>query len=226
MSEPQFFYEVYVMIYFIIGASGTGKTTLFHELKRSYENSPLEIYSLPQITTRPMREGEENDQEYHFITRREFFREASCFSATSSFYNTNLATPDVFYALPSTITYYTNLAEIKHFMTASPALIEDFLLRHAREVLNNVHIIHLIANFDALAERIIARGDDVHEVRRRLEHDREEAMRLLALISDLKDENDGGYELSTRYPHRHEIDVGPPHKFEQTVRLARQIIEA
>lgn len=214
------------MIYFIVGASGTGKSTLFRELKNVYANSPLDIYSLAQITTRPMREKEEPDSEYRFIERREFFREAELYSATAAFYNTNLAIPDVFYALSNTVAHCANLADSKFFMTASPALLEDFLIHHARIVLENVHIIHLIANFDHLAERLVARGDDVHEVRRRLKNDREDAVRLLALIADLKDENDGGYELQTRYPHRHEIDVGFPHKLEQTVRSARQIIEA
>lgn len=214
------------MVYFIIGASGTGKSTLFQELKRSYQNSPLKVGYLPQITTRPEREGERYVQEYFFTTRRKFFREAELYSATAAFYNTNLTVPDVFYALPNIVPYFVNDAETKVCMTACPKLIEDFLIRHARIVLDNVHIIHLIANFDFLAERLVERGDNIHEVRRRLERDREDATRLLALIADLKDENDGGYELATRYPHRHEIDVGAPHKLEQTVRRARQIIEA
>lgn len=216
------------MIYFIIGASGTGKSTLFRKLCEIYKDYPFPIFPLSQITTRPIRDGEDGEEdlsEYRFITPRVFFREAELYSAKAAFYNTALATPNVFYGLPDAVVHCANLANEKFFMTASPALLEDYLIRHARTELYNVHIINLIADFEYLEERLIARGDDAREVHRRIEHDIEDVTRLLALICELKDNNNGGFERHTTYPRRYEINVGPPYKFDQVVRRARVIIE-
>ena len=55
-------------ILFVISApSGTGKTTLCENLRAT----PDFIYSV-SCTTRPPRKGEENDVDYHFLTKEDF----------------------------------------------------------------------------------------------------------------------------------------------------------
>ena len=57
-------------ILFVISApSGTGKTTLCENLRAT----PDFIYSV-SCTTRPPRKGEENDVDYHFLTKEDFMR--------------------------------------------------------------------------------------------------------------------------------------------------------
>lgn len=54
---------------FVIAApSGTGKTSLVAALLASVERLKISI----SYTTRPMRPGEENDLDYHFVTREMF----------------------------------------------------------------------------------------------------------------------------------------------------------
>lgn len=49
----------------IVGASGSGKTYLSKILQ-----SELNIYSIVSFTTRPMREGEVNGQDYYFVGQK------------------------------------------------------------------------------------------------------------------------------------------------------------
>lgn len=52
-------------IYYIIGKSASGKDTL---LSKVLKNEKLNLQEIVQTTTRPMREGEVDGREYHFIT--------------------------------------------------------------------------------------------------------------------------------------------------------------
>ena len=51
-------------IYYIMGKSSSGKDTMFRELKREL---PM-LRTVTLYTTRPMREGEIEGVEYHFVT--------------------------------------------------------------------------------------------------------------------------------------------------------------
>jgi guanylate kinase len=56
-------------IVFILSApSGAGKTTLYHELRKSHPEIELSV----SCTTRTRREGEADGRDYHFITPRQF----------------------------------------------------------------------------------------------------------------------------------------------------------
>lgn len=57
-------------IFLLSGASGVGKTTFLHEVRKSYGPDKLRI--IPRHTERPQRPGEENDFEYHFLSHRDF----------------------------------------------------------------------------------------------------------------------------------------------------------
>lgn len=53
----------------ISGPSGAGKTTL---LQRIFQESPLPLVASVSATTRPPRPGEQQDRDYHFLSRDEF----------------------------------------------------------------------------------------------------------------------------------------------------------
>ena len=50
-------------IYYIMGKSSAGKDTLFREIRHRLP----ELRTVIPYTTRPIREGEENGREYHFV---------------------------------------------------------------------------------------------------------------------------------------------------------------
>ena len=57
----------------IIGKSGAGKDSIFNAITLNPVYKPDGIHRVVGITTRPMREGEENDKDYHFISPSDFY---------------------------------------------------------------------------------------------------------------------------------------------------------
>ena len=51
-------------IFYIIGKSATGKDHIYRELLQEHD---LRLFSLVLYTTRPMRKGEQDGREYHFV---------------------------------------------------------------------------------------------------------------------------------------------------------------
>ena len=56
------------MLVILSGVSGSGKDTIKKELMKRMEN----IATLPSFTSRAMREGEKEGDQYHFISKEEF----------------------------------------------------------------------------------------------------------------------------------------------------------
>jgi guanylate kinase len=56
-----------MQIFCLIGASGSGKDTIFSEVLKKNIATPIVTY-----TTRPIREGETDGKEYHFVTETEY----------------------------------------------------------------------------------------------------------------------------------------------------------
>ena len=52
---------------YIMGKSASGKDTVYRKIKGSIDVNDYILY-----TTRPMRDGEQNGREYHFITKKEY----------------------------------------------------------------------------------------------------------------------------------------------------------
>jgi len=55
-------------IFYIIGKSSTGKDSLLSEI---LSDKSLQLKEIVQYTTRPIRDGEEEGKEYHFITNEQ-----------------------------------------------------------------------------------------------------------------------------------------------------------
>lgn len=58
-------------VFIVMGKSATGKDTIFKALK---ENSQLNLKSVVTYTTRPIREGETDGEEYFFVSRERLER--------------------------------------------------------------------------------------------------------------------------------------------------------
>lgn len=203
------------MVYFIIGASGTGKSRILRTLQKD-DSVRRYVEFFTQRTTRPKRPNED-ELEYTFINPNKFFLESLNYGAVAAFYNMNLTIPNVYYAIGRVPTFATNYANNRGVMTACPALLEDFMLRNGNATMSGIRIIHLIADYDFLSARLLTRGDTPDEIRRRLQHDQEDCIKMLALISSLKD-------AGLNYPYRYEVEVSAPRSFDQIYRKVRQLI--
>ena len=58
-------------IFYIMGKSSSGKDTIYNRLRT---DETLELSNLILYTTRPMREGEKQGREYHFVKAERFFQ--------------------------------------------------------------------------------------------------------------------------------------------------------
>lgn len=59
------------MIYVIMGRSGSGKSSIEREISKIRQD----LVRVVSDTTRPIRQGEENGVDYHFITENEFAKQ-------------------------------------------------------------------------------------------------------------------------------------------------------
>ena len=55
-------------IFYLMGKSASGKDTIYQELMRDRD---LDLKSIVLYTTRPIRDGEQEGIDYHFITEEE-----------------------------------------------------------------------------------------------------------------------------------------------------------
>ena len=111
--------EVDVVAKFILllGKSGTGKDTI----KERVQKEMPELKSLPLWTSRPMRAGEEQDVQYHFVTYEEIknaytegklleYREYNTVKGIWA-YGTEYKKDDSIYIVPTAIEQYYNFRE-------------------------------------------------------------------------------------------------------------------
>ena len=135
----------------LVGASASGKTEVAKALA-----SHFGITKAITHTTRPMRQGERNDVDYHFVSEDEFLRlEREDAFVETTFYNGNH--------------YGCSKKECgdDKCIILDPAGIASFL------ALNNPRIVTFFLRCDEATRkaRMISRGDDLSMVIRRLQND-------------------------------------------------------
>ena len=151
------------MIYLLFGKSGVGKTTIY---KRLVEDEELGLTPIVTCTTRPPREGEINEVDYYFISEEEFHdleTSGELMESTS-------------YQVANGETWYYG------------SLFKDFMDNKDRIIIVNPHGIRTIlekcfrcgiktktilikANNKVRLSRLLQRGDNVDEVKRRMKAD-------------------------------------------------------
>ena len=135
----------------ITGASATGKTETARVLSTLFN-----IKKVVTHTTRPMRKGETDGVDYHFVSKEEFLR---------------LKNEDYFV---ETTTYNNN-----YYGTSKKEISDDKVLiveTSGAKVflsLNDPHIIvfRLLASKDMRYSRMLERGDSLESIKQRLEKD-------------------------------------------------------
>lgn len=145
-------------ILIIIGKTASGKDTIVNELVSQYGYKRIITY-----TTRPIRDGEQPDVSYHFVDKSQFKR---------------LVMQDFFAEWK---TYQTVLGEwhygtsIKDLENADDKTVIVLTPDGYREIIQKLQekprTIYIYANNATIQERLLNRGDNKDEAKRRLEHD-------------------------------------------------------
>jgi guanylate kinase len=149
-------------VYVVSAPSGAGKTTLNSRLVREHSDIEISI----SLTTRPVRPGEVNGQDYHFVTREEFQSRVSA--------GDMLEWAEVFGNL-----YGTTLSEIERIGKAGHKAILEIDVQgwqKARRKLRSATSIFILPpTLETLWKRLEMRGTDSLDVRwRRLVAARDE----------------------------------------------------
>jgi len=142
----------------LCGMTSSGKDTIQKELIK------LGMKSVVSYTTRPMRKGETEGVEYHFITKEDFLKKESenFFAETTSY---NVATKETWY-----------------YGTAKEDLTDDKVvilnpdgIRQIKkcEGINPI-IFYIHSELDTIKKRLLQRGDNPEEANRRIQADIED----------------------------------------------------
>lgn len=138
----------------LVGASASGKTEVAKHLARHFH-----IKKVITHTTRPMREHEQQDIDYHFVSKQDFFvlKSQNTFVETTQ-YNGNY--------------YGTSKKEIGD----QKCLIVDPNGLHAFQQLHDPHLVTflLVAEEETRKKRMISRGDSLENVEKRIAGDRKD----------------------------------------------------
>ena len=146
------------MIYAIVGQTLGGKSTLVRDLVTATGIKQVITY-----TTRPMREGERDGVDYHFITSEEM--DSGRYFGRRDFYTVYRDEP---------YSYAMNKDDVFPFEDRIIILDPPGLQALRDEVgYQNVTSVFINAPIDLLLDRAEERGDSVDEVHRRLHADRD-----------------------------------------------------
>ena len=168
----------------LCGKTAAGKDTLLKVLRDAHGFKPIVSY-----TTRPMREGEVQDREYHFVTREEFeFMEAIGEFAETTSYNV---------ASGETWLYGSAKSDFIEANKRSIIILNPDGVKQLRKIVDAKSVVALIlTDENETWNRLRQRGDDNAEARRRMNADDED-------FSDINDHID--------FAIRNDGNVSPEH---------------
>lgn len=135
----------------LVGPSASGKTQIGYALKRLYNLNKVVTY-----TTRPMREGEVDGIDYHFITKNDFLeKKDKAFFFEYVLYNDN------YYG-----TSFNSLND-NNYLILEPNGMKKYL-----ESSLNLKIFYLDCSEEVRLKRMLGRHDGLEAAKKRIEIDR------------------------------------------------------
>lgn len=146
------------MITVIVGKTASGKTTIVDRLVSLHDFSKIITY-----TSRPIRKGEKQDVDYHFISE-EYFKHLidNDFFAEWKSYDT---TEGTWY-------YGTALEDLENNTDNSVIILTPDGYRDVcKKLAKKPMCIYIYANNSTIKKRLVLRGDNENEANRRLAHD-------------------------------------------------------
>lgn len=163
------------MIIGLCGKSGTGKSSLCNEfLKLGYNKVITD-------TTRPPREGEKNGVDYYFDTEEEFqeYLDMGEFIETTSY---KVASGAIW-------KYGTTIGQLNDAGENAIIILNPDGVKAFRDQNRPIKIVLVESPEELLLTRLVARGDNEKEIKRRLAAD-EQDFKDIGQYADLKVKND------------------------------------
>lgn len=167
-----------ISILILIGKTSSGKTLIKEKL---IENG---FSGITTFTNRPKRKGEKQDITYHFISEDDFKQKIEeGFFAEYKTYNTEFGK---WY-------YGSALEDLEKADDKSVIILTPEGYRDVKRNLPNKNItaIYIYANISTIETRLIKRGDDEKEARRRIDHDNEDFKGIENEVDRIVYNNDG-----------------------------------
>ena len=153
----------------ICGKTASGKDTIVRRLVSDYKFKRIITY-----TSRPMRNGEIQNKSYHFITENDFKDKIN---------NNFFAEWKIYHTVSGNWYYGTALKDLENADENSVIILTPDGIRDILELLDKKpKCIYINSPDEVIEERLLLRGDDEREAKRRLQHDSEDFMNIEKLV--------------------------------------------
>ena len=157
------------MIIVLVGKTASGKTTVANELCKYHYYKRIITY-----TTRPMRENEVQDVDYHFISDEQFNKMVENNEFTEyKRYNTAHGV----WSYGSVITSEQELSDDCYVIVLTPQGLRDLSKRASRYI-----AFYLNVSFESQLERLKKRGDEEQQIIKRLQNDAKDFENVLNIV--------------------------------------------
>lgn len=157
------------MIIVLVGKTASGKTTVANELCKNYGYKRIITY-----TTRPMRENEVQDVDYHFISDEQFNRMVENNEFTEyKRYNTAHGV----WSYGSVITSEQVLSDDCYVIILTPQGLRDLSKKMSQYI-----AFYLNISFESQLERLKKRGDEEQQIIKRLQNDAKDFENVLDIV--------------------------------------------
>ena len=158
------------MIIVLVGKTASGKTTVANELCNKHHGYKRII----TYTTRPMRENETQDVDYHFISDEQFNKMVENNEFTEyKRYNTAHGV----WSYGSVVTLEQELSDNCYVIILTPQGLRDLSKRMSRYI-----AFYLNVSFKSQLERLKKRGDEEQQIIKRLKNDAKDFENVLDIV--------------------------------------------
>jgi len=141
----------------IAGCTCSGKTTIVNELMK------CGFHKLVTTTTRPMRSGETQDVDYHFISDEEFKQKSD---------DGYFAEYKLYHAKDGDWYYGTAISDIENVDNKTVVILTPEGVRDIKKIQEDIFVIYIYVNNQTIEKRLLCRGDNKDEAKRRILADR------------------------------------------------------
>ena len=157
------------MIIVLVGKTVSGKTTVANELCKNHGHKRIITY-----TTRPMRDNEVQDVDYHFISDEEFNKMVKNNEFTEyKRYNTAHGV----WSYGSVITSEQELSDDCYVIILTPQGLRDLSKKMSQYI-----AFYLNVSFESQLERLKKRGDEEQQIIKRLQNDAKDFENVLDIV--------------------------------------------
>lgn len=160
----------------LVGKTSSGKTTIAHELVN------LGMESVVTTTTRPMRDGEKDGVTYNYISEKEFLKKKD---------NNEFAEFTYYITVHGRWYYGTQHKDLENHKNKVIILNPNGIKELEKKIdITDWFVVYLYCSDEITKQRLIERGDDEEEAKRRIKADDKDFVNIERFV-DIKMPNDG-----------------------------------